>query len=988
MAFTRYRLHADSRQRNRQRSTLRNGGNDTSAANSGNHQHSYHSGNLTRHLTGGLQQLYQRMIAAQKQEEASRPVVTNESFTRADGHLILSEQLPLLNNRYRVLSTLGEGTFSQLILAEDTFTPLPTSAAQHNAQRNNNNNNHHTNKNANTSNHTHPTLMPSLPQHAANGYKRVAIKIMNSKYTFIGLQEVEKLCWLNGKDIRHESHILRLLGAFYFTAHLCLVMELCGQSLLSYMKAQPNHRVSIEIIRKIAFQLCISLAFVGSCNMIHGDIKPENVLLTQPLPSSQPTSTNDMSNNNNNNNVNNNNIQNSNNDRTNIDSSTNNNISSSSSSIPLSTTTSNSSHSANIKLIDFGNAMTGNEASLYYDDFDVQTLYYRAPEVLLGVSFNCAIDMWSLGCVLMELATGKPLFHCTSNKELFIAMIKCLGPMPILPFLNGKFVKKYFTHPSYTYTPSPVTSPSAQTSQLISSSLQATQSYSQSFTSHTPPVSQTDTSHYHYLARLNSISKALHSRDRDFVSFLCGLLEYDPQQRLTPLQALFHPFFGKLTPLSLILGHPNDCLPAQQSVYKLNTKTVAAQPQQQQSQHAQQHPQPVQQQAQVQLPQYSHAPLMQQSALSNIDPASVATYNYNTLRPPYSSSHMNRTTIQTSPMSMGTYPASPMTSPTLHVAPLHSSPYASSPPSSDSPSFVVHHRRLHDPMSGHPQSQNAQAPPQHPILDYRTQSLYYPQPLSSFSYAHTQPSTPILAARPPPAMTKRFPQSPDMHSHSLNLNAATASPLSAHNAYSNYYVPVSNAPAYSSPYNSVAMPSSANAVAMYNSAPTTQQQLQLQAQQAALVQSSLLDYPTQPTSQSRSYVYSVTPSSSHRAIVTPPYSSAMQQQAMQTAVYAPYTSASPTYHTSATSQSPPSFARPILLTDNSHESFNGRKRKSSNGGATQKRRDLRNDDSNNTATSIDGFDTSNNDSGHPTVLTAIPPTTLARINDSYKHEPR
>ena len=141
--------------------------------------------------------------------------------------LLLSDSLPLLNNRYRVVSGVGEGTFSQLLLAEDTFT-----------------------------------------QH-----KRVALKVMNSKYSFIGLQEVEKLCWLNTRDTHCQSHIVRLLGAFYFQQHLCLVLELLGTSLLNYMKQQNGGRVPMDVVRKIAWQLCTSLAFVGSCNMIHGDIK-------------------------------------------------------------------------------------------------------------------------------------------------------------------------------------------------------------------------------------------------------------------------------------------------------------------------------------------------------------------------------------------------------------------------------------------------------------------------------------------------------------------------------------------------------------------------------------------------------------------------------------------------------------------------------------------------------------------------------------------
>ena len=230
--------------------------------------------NLTRHATGGLKALYDRVRQREQQQRQAQqpPPKVPESFTRSDGHLMLTEALPLLNHRYRVISAVGEGTFSQLVLAEDTFTPLPSTSH---------------------SSTPHPSAFPPFPfpSHAggtghsrpspAAGYpsqhKRVALKIMNSKYSFIGLQEVEKLCWLNGRDAQSQSHIVRLLGAFYFGQHLCLVLELLGCSLLSFMKQQPHHRVPIDLVRKIAWQMVTALAFVGSCNMIHGDIKPENV---------------------------------------------------------------------------------------------------------------------------------------------------------------------------------------------------------------------------------------------------------------------------------------------------------------------------------------------------------------------------------------------------------------------------------------------------------------------------------------------------------------------------------------------------------------------------------------------------------------------------------------------------------------------------------------------------------------------------------------
>ena len=53
----------------------------------------------------------------------------------------------------------------------------------------------------------------------------------------------------------------------------------------------------------------------------------------------------------------------------------------------------------------------------------IQSRFYRSPEVLLGIPYDLAIDMWSLGCILVEMHTGEPLFagsnevgkHCDAN---------------------------------------------------------------------------------------------------------------------------------------------------------------------------------------------------------------------------------------------------------------------------------------------------------------------------------------------------------------------------------------------------------------------------------------------------------------------------------------------------------------------------------------------------------------------------------------------
>jgi serine/threonine protein kinase len=48
------------------------------------------------------------------------------------------------------------------------------------------------------------------------------------------------------------------------------------------------------------------------------------------------------------------------------------------------------------------------------------TLCFRSPEVLLGIPYDLAIDMWSLGCILVEMHTGEPLFSGSNEIDQVI----------------------------------------------------------------------------------------------------------------------------------------------------------------------------------------------------------------------------------------------------------------------------------------------------------------------------------------------------------------------------------------------------------------------------------------------------------------------------------------------------------------------------------------------------------------------------------------
>jgi dual specificity tyrosine-phosphorylation-regulated kinase 2/3/4 len=65
-----------------------------------------------------------------------------------------------------------------------------------------------------------------------------------------------------------------------------------------------------------------------------------------------------------------------------------------------------SSNRSIVKVIDFGSSCFQDEKVYTY----IQSRFYRAPEVILGLPYGPPIDMWSLACILAELHTGIPLF--------------------------------------------------------------------------------------------------------------------------------------------------------------------------------------------------------------------------------------------------------------------------------------------------------------------------------------------------------------------------------------------------------------------------------------------------------------------------------------------------------------------------------------------------------------------------------------------------
>lgn len=94
---------------------------------------------------------------------------------------------------------------------------------------------------------------------------------------------------------------------------------------------------------------------------------------------------------------------------------------------------------SSIKVIDFGSSCYEHQRVYTY----IQSRFYRSPEVILGLPYSMAIDMWSLGCILAELYTGYPLFPGENEVEQLACIMEIFG-LPESSLLDEAQRKKLF----------------------------------------------------------------------------------------------------------------------------------------------------------------------------------------------------------------------------------------------------------------------------------------------------------------------------------------------------------------------------------------------------------------------------------------------------------------------------------------------------------------------------------------------------------------
>ncbi|OMJ92143.1 hypothetical protein SteCoe_5131 [Stentor coeruleus] len=92
-----------------------------------------------------------------------------------------------------------------------------------------------------------------------------------------------------------------------------------------------------------------------------------------------------------------------------------------------------------IKVIDFGSSCFSDKKIYTY----IQSRFYRAPEVILGMPYTTAIDMWSFGCILVELYTGFPIFPGENETQQLMCIMEYLG-VPPYEYLHKATRRKTF----------------------------------------------------------------------------------------------------------------------------------------------------------------------------------------------------------------------------------------------------------------------------------------------------------------------------------------------------------------------------------------------------------------------------------------------------------------------------------------------------------------------------------------------------------------
>ncbi|KAL0106154.1 hypothetical protein PUN28_016113 [Cardiocondyla obscurior] len=149
-----------------------------------------------------------------------------------DGHLIYQSG-DILANRYKVLATLGEGTFGKVVKVKDLQM-----------------------------------------DHV------MALKIIKNveKYREAAKLEINALEKIALKDPEGQHLCVKMLDWFNYHGHMCIAFEMLGLSVFDFLRDNSYQPYPLEHVRHMGYQLCYAVKFLHDNKLTHTDLKPENIL--------------------------------------------------------------------------------------------------------------------------------------------------------------------------------------------------------------------------------------------------------------------------------------------------------------------------------------------------------------------------------------------------------------------------------------------------------------------------------------------------------------------------------------------------------------------------------------------------------------------------------------------------------------------------------------------------------------------------------------
>ncbi|KAI5131742.1 Homeodomain-Interacting Protein Kinase 3 [Manis pentadactyla] len=376
------------------------------------------------------------IIPAMLQTNMGNPVTvvtastgTKQNCTTGEGdyQLVQHEVLCSMKNTYEVLDFLGRGTFGQVVKCWKRGTN-----------------------------------------------EIVAIKILKNhpSYARQGQIEVSILARLSTENA-DEYNFVRAYECFQHRNHTCLVFEMLEQNLYDFLKQNKFSPLPLKVIRPILQQVATALKKLKSLGLIHADLKPENIMLVDPVR--QPY---------------------------------------------------------RVKVIDFGSAshVSKTVCSTY-----LQSRYYRAPEIILGLPFCEAIDMWSLGCVIAELFLGWPLYPGALEYDQIRYISQTQGlPGEQLLNVGTKSTRFFFRETDISHSGWRLKTLEEHEAETGMKSKEARKYIFNSLD---------DIVHVNTVMDLEGSDLLAEKADRrEFVSLLKKMLLIDADLRITPAETLNHPF--------------------------------------------------------------------------------------------------------------------------------------------------------------------------------------------------------------------------------------------------------------------------------------------------------------------------------------------------------------------------------------------------------------------------------------------------------------